>query len=61
MGGSPLRLSAPTGKTFGPALIAIGIILWFDPFAMDVEPDIVYWLTTAGGILLVFGSVFRGI
>ena len=58
-----MRLSAPTVKTFGPAFAAIvvGIVLWFDPFAMEVDADIVYWLTTAGGILLVLGSVFRGI
>lgn len=58
-----MRLSAPTGRTFGPALLAIvvGIVLWIDPFAVEVDPDIVYWLTTAGGVLLVFGSVFKGI
>lgn len=58
-----MRLSAPTGKTFGPALLAIvvGIVLWFDPFAMEVDPDVVYWLTAGGGILLVLGSLFRGI
>lgn len=58
-----MRLSAPTGRTFGPALLAIvvGIVLWLDPFGFEIDPDIVYWITAGGGILLVFGSLFRGI
>lgn len=58
-----MRLSAPTGKTFVPAFVAIvlGIVLWLDPFGFEVDTDIVYWLTTAGGVLLVFGSVFKGV
>ena len=58
-----MRLSPPTGKTFWPAFAAIvvGIFLWFDPFGFEIDPDVVYWLTTAGGILLVLGIVFNKI
>ena len=57
-----MRLSPPTVKTFWPAFgsIAAGIVLWVAPIE-DVAPDVAFWLTAAGGVMLVLGSVFRKI
>lgn len=57
-----MRLSPPTVKTFWPAFgsIAAGIVLWLAPIE-DVAPDVAFWLTAAGGVMLVLGSVFRKI
>lgn len=57
-----MRLSPPTSKTFWPALgaLALGILLWVVPVE-GVEPDVAFWLTAAGGIMLVLGSVFSKI
>lgn len=58
-----MRLSPPTGKTFWPALgaIALGIVLWVVPTDGGLASDVAFWLTAAGGILLVLGSVFNKI
>jgi len=58
-----MRLSPPTGRTFWPALgaLLLGIVLWVAPIDGDLIPDIAFWLTAAGGILLVLGSVFNKI
>lgn len=58
-----MRLSPPTGKTFWPAFgaLVLGIVLWVAPIDGDLTPDIAFWLTAAGGILLVLGSVFNKI
>lgn len=58
-----MRLSAPTNRTFLPALlsIVIGIVLWNTPVGEDISPDVSFWLTAGGGTLLVLGSVFKGI
>jgi hypothetical protein len=58
-----MRLSPPTGKTFWPAVgaLALGIVLWVVPTGADLSPDIPFWLTAAGGILLALGSVFNKI
>jgi hypothetical protein len=57
-----MRLSPPTNKTFWPAFAALGlgILLWVVPIE-DVSPDVAFWLTAAGGILLVLGSLFSKI
>ena len=57
-----MRLSPPTSKTFWPAFgaLALGILLWVAPID-DVSPDVAFWLTAAGGIMLVLGSMFRKI
>jgi len=57
-----MRLSAPTNKTFLTAfvLIVIGIALWVTAPA-DLSPDVAFWATTAGGVLLAIGSVFNRI
>lgn len=58
-----MRLSAPTNKTFFPALllIVLGIALWVAPFGEDINPGIAFWLVVGGGMLLVLGSVFNRI
>jgi len=58
-----MRLSPPTGKTFWLAVgaLALGIVLWVVPTDRDLSPDIAFWLTAVGGILLVLGSVFNKI
>lgn len=58
-----MRLSPPTNKTFFPALVLIvlGIVLWIAPVGEDVTPDVAFWLTAGGGVLLVLGSVFNRI
>ena len=57
-----MRLSPPTKRTFylALALIVAGIVLWFFPIE-DLDADIAFWVTAAGGILLVLGSVFNRI
>lgn len=57
-----MRLSPPTSKTFWPAFgaIALGILLWVTPIE-DLSPDVAFWLTAAGGIMLVLGSLFSKI
>jgi len=57
-----MRLSPPTTKTFWPALAAIilGILLWVAPIE-DLSPDVAFWLTAAGGIMLALGSAFSRI
>jgi hypothetical protein len=57
-----MRLSPPTSKTFWPAfgLLALGILLWVVPVE-DISPDIAFWLTATGGIMLVLGSLFNKI
>jgi hypothetical protein len=54
-----MRLSPPTTKTFGPAVgaLALGILLWVVPIE-DVSPDVAFWLTAAGGTMLMLGSMF---
>ena len=58
-----MRLSAPTNKTFFPALalIVLGIAIWVLQVGEDVGPDVAFWLVTGGGVLLVLGSVFNRI
>ncbi len=58
-----MRLSPPTNRTFFPAfgLIVVGISMWFVPDVVDVSPDIAFWAVSAGGILLILGSVFKRI
>ncbi|MCL1599687.1 MAG: hypothetical protein M3094_10925 [Actinomycetia bacterium] len=58
-----MRLSPPTNRTFFPALalIVIGITMWFVPDVGDVSPDAAFWAVSAGGILLILGSVFKRI
>ena len=58
-----MRLSPPTGRTFWPALgaLVLGIVLWMAPIDGDLIPDIAFWLTATGGILLELGSVFNKI
>lgn len=58
-----MRLSAPTNKTFFPALllIVLGIALWLAPFGEDVDPGVAFWLVVAGGALLALGSIFNRI
>lgn len=57
-----MRLSPPTKRTFylSLALIVAGIVLWFFPIE-DLDADVAFWVTAAGGILLVLGSVFNRI
>ena len=57
-----MRLSPPTTKTFWPALAALtlGILLWLVPIE-DLSPDVAFWLTAAGGIMLALGSMFSKI
>lgn len=58
-----MRLSAPTNKTFFPALVLImlGIAVWVAPFGEDVDRSVAFWLVVAGGLLLTLGSVFNRI
>ncbi len=58
-----MRLSAPTGRTFGLAVVAliVGIVLRSGWIGLDVSPDVTYWLTAAGGILLALGVIFNRI
>jgi len=58
-----MRLSPPTNKTFFPAfgLIVLGIVLWVVPGVGDISPDVAFWAVSAGGILLILGSVFKHI
>jgi hypothetical protein len=37
------------------------LLLWIRPTGADLSPDIPFWLTAAGGILLVLGRVFNKI
>jgi len=55
------RLSAPTRNTFSIAIVAIvvGIILWMDVLDLGVDPEIAYWTTTGGAVLLLIGNVFN--
>lgn len=57
-----MRLTPPTSKTFWPAFgaLALGILLWVAPIE-DISPDVAFWLTAAGGIMLVLGTVFNKI
>ena len=57
-----MRLSPPTSKTFWPAVgaLALGIVLWVVPIE-DVSPDVAFWLTAAGGVMLMLGVVFNKI
>ncbi len=58
-----MRLSAPTGRTFGIAIVALaaGIVLRGGWLGISASPDVTYWLTAGGGILLVLGVVFNRI
>jgi hypothetical protein len=58
-----LRLSAPTTKTFtlGARALVAGIVLHQEWVGVSVDPDIVYWLTAGGGILLALGAIFNKI
>ena len=58
-----MRLSPPTNRTFFPAfaLIVVGISMWFVPNVGEVSPDAAFWAVSAGGILLILGSVFKRI
>jgi hypothetical protein len=55
-----MRLSAPTNKTFFPALVLIvlGVLLWVTAVG---DGEVAFWLVTGGGGLLVLGSVFNRI
>ena len=57
-----MRLSPPTRKTFWSAVgaLALGIVLWVVPIE-DVSPDVAFWLTAAGGVMLMLGTVFNKI
>ena len=58
-----MRLSAPTVKTFtlGALALVAGIVLHQGWLGLTVDPDIVYWLTAGGGILLALGAMFTKI
>lgn len=58
-----MRLSAPTNKTFFPALVLIvlGVAMWVLAVGEDVGSDVAFWLVTGGAVLLVLGSVFNRI
>ncbi len=56
-----LRLSAPTRKTFaiaGPAIV-LGILAWVDVLDLGISPDVAFWLTAAGAVLLLIGNLFN--
>ena len=38
----------------------MGILLWVVPVE-EVSPDVAFWLTAAGGIMLLLGTVFTKI
>jgi hypothetical protein len=56
-------LSAPTTKTFtlGALALVAGIVLHQGWVGITADPDIVYWLTAGGGILLALGAIFNKI
>ncbi len=53
------RLSAPTVKTFTLGALALvgGIVLHQGWVGIEVDADVVYWLTAGGGILLALGAM----
>ncbi len=58
-----MRLSAPTVKTFtlGALALVAGIVIHQGWIGVTADPDIVYWLTAGGGILLALGAIFTKI
>ena len=54
-----MRLSAPTVKTFTIGVLALGagIVLHQGWLGIDVDPEVAYWLTAGGGILLALGAL----
>ncbi|MDH5373471.1 MAG: hypothetical protein OEX97_11055 [Acidimicrobiia bacterium] len=56
-----LRLSAPTRKTFAVAgsAIVLGILAWIDVLDLGIDPEVAFWLTGAGSILLLIGNLFN--
>ncbi len=54
-----MRLSAPTVKTFtiGALALVAGIVLHQGWVGIEVDPDLTFWLTAGGGILLALGAL----
>ncbi len=54
-----MRLSAPTVKTFtiGALALVAGIVLHQGWAGVEVDPDVTFWLTAGGGILLALGAL----
>lgn len=56
-----MRLSAPTNKTFivAAAALVLGIVLWGGWLGFDAPPELSFWLSAGGGLLLALGAIFN--